>query len=283
MKSANNLNCGLFKIWLLAFCILCLLPVSARDAAAAPYADSIAGAKSGAAPAEAVAGDGQQEEELYDLEDKGIVDSAQVTSRDFLDHNLAEKYNDKDYDYVSKEDKSLLDEFKEWLIRKIMQIFSLEETTRVGDWIGVVFYIIIGIVMALLLYFIIRSVVNKDGSWILKKKANTIDQVDADLGTAFEQGDFPALIRKAKDQKEYRVAVRYYFVWLLRHLDELHVITFRPEKPALDYRYEIKSKELSRQYAYAAYLFNYIWYGGFEINEKEFIMAEKTFNRLLEQ
>lgn len=234
-------------------------------------------------PAEAIVEEDYESianEEDINIIDNGRIDSSYVSKTSIIPQDLTQQYNDNDFNYFEQKDKSILDKLKDWIIQKLIQIFSLKETATIGKWVNVIMYIIIGAVLLLIIYFIIKVIVNKEGRGVVKKKAGSIDDVD-ELAAAYEGGNFSNLIQKAKSQQDYRSAVRYYFIWLLKHLDERNVIKFKAEKPAMDYRYEIKSSDIRRQYEYAAYVFNYVWYGEFEIKQQEFEQVEQIFKRMM--
>ena len=61
-----------------------------------------------------------------------------------------------------------------------------------------------------------------------------------------------ALISEAESNNNYRLAIRYYYLWLLKGLSEKEIIDYDPEKTNSDYQYEIKTPEISEQFAYTS-------------------------------
>jgi len=57
------------------------------------------------------------------------------------------------------------------------------------------------------------------------------------------------------------------------------VIEWDIEKTNSDYLYEIKNEKLRNDFAYLSYLYNYIWYGEFELEEETFTKAIQSFEK----
>ena len=57
------------------------------------------------------------------------------------------------------------------------------------------------------------------------------------------------------------------------------IIEWNPEKTNSDYLYEIKSEKLKTEFEYLSYLYNYVWYGEFEMDEVHFEEVKKSFDK----
>jgi hypothetical protein len=56
-----------------------------------------------------------------------------------------------------------------------------------------------------------------------------------------------------------------------------HYIEWDIEKTNSDYLYELQSPVYKEEFTYLSYLYNYIWYGEFEIDDSTFKKAENRF------
>ena len=65
-------------------------------------------------------------------------------------------------------------------------------------------------------------------------------------------------------------------------MSEKNIIDWNLEKTNSDYFYEIKSESLRNDFSYVSYLYNYIWYGEFEITVDSFESIKKTFETTLQ-
>ena len=44
-----------------------------------------------------------------------------------------------------------------------------------------------------------------------------------------------------------------------------------------DYRNEIEALKVKKEFTYTSYLYNYIWYGEFDVNDEQFDKAKRAF------
>ena len=130
------------------------------------------------------------------------------------------------------------------------------------------------------IYLIVRLIINKEGQWVFsknKKKIMVSEMVEENIHTI----DFKEIIHQAKANKEYRLTIRYYYLWLLKSLSDKEIIEWDIEKTNSDYLYEIQSPTLKENFKYLSYIYDYSWYGEFEINETDFSKAEKAFEKAI--
>jgi hypothetical protein len=65
-------------------------------------------------------------------------------------------------------------------------------------------------------------------------------------------------------------------------MSEKELIEWDVEKTNSDYLYELKSPQLKANFEYLSYLYNYIWYGEFDLNTQEFEKAKKAFDSTIQ-
>ena len=92
--------------------------------------------------------------------------------------------------------------------------------------------------------------------------------------------DLPALIKEAVINGEFRLAVRYYYLNELRKLDELHLIDYEYQKTNKDYSEEIKDEDIRKHFYEITKLYEFIWYGSFQVSETDYRLVEKGFLRM---
>lgn len=95
--------------------------------------------------------------------------------------------------------------------------------------------------------------------------------------------DIKRLIKKALDNKEYRLAVRYYYLLILKRLTDAQLIEYEFDKTNSDYIREISSEGIGQNFIKATNLYDYIWYGNFEVTETDYYKAQSTFTNLESQ
>lgn len=95
-----------------------------------------------------------------------------------------------------------------------------------------------------------------------------------------ESKDIPTLIKMAVAQKNYRSAVRFYYLLILKNLRESKLIDYEAQKTNEEYLSEIEPISLKKQFAKVTHLYDFIWYGDFPVVEPDFKKAETEFMRM---
>ena len=91
------------------------------------------------------------------------------------------------------------------------------------------------------------------------------------------------LIEKALANKDYRLAVRYYYLLILKKLTDAEIINYEFDKTNSEYFAEITSETINNGFRKVTTLYDYIWYGSFAVTEEDFLKAQKTFKLLENQ
>lgn len=98
--------------------------------------------------------------------------------------------------------------------------------------------------------------------------------------------DLSSQIEKCIQDGNYRLAVRYYYLWVMKILNESHQIEFNIDKTNQDYTRELSrknsfSKERLRLFIQCTNYYEYLWFGNFVVSEPAFLKIEKTFKDFL--
>jgi hypothetical protein len=122
---------------------------------------------------------------------------------------------------------------------------------------------------------------NKEGQWIFgknsSKKIVSTDEIERNL----HETDFEKLLKETLLAGQKRISIRYYYLWLLKKMSEKGIIKWDIEKTNSDYLYEITNETRRDEFAYLSYLYNYIWYGEFELDEATFEKAKTAFEKTI--
>ncbi len=206
--------------------------------------------------------------------------TANYTQREFRD-NFKESYTDNDFQYETKtQAKNAWDRFWEAVNDFLRDLFdggSESESSGIGTFLT---YLVAGAVVIFAVYMIVRAILNKESAWIFGKSRKNIAVQDID-GENIHEMDFPVLVEDTIATGNYRLAIRYYYLWLLKELSEREIIQWHYEKTNSDYAYEIKKESLRKQFEYLSYVYDYSWYGEFPINESAFAKVRKAFRETL--
>jgi len=197
-----------------------------------------------------------------------------------LSENFKEAYTSDAYDYV--EHISFWDRFKAWFIDFLVRWFDFNKanTVDVFQRLKLIFYFL---VIAVVLYFIVKLILNKEVRWLFGKQTEAKKDIDLDEIKFIAEDDFKKLIIDAETIQDYRSAIKYYYLFLLKKMDKADQIKYDPQKTSHDYLLYLEGAKHYNTFSKAAYYYTYIWYGEFEINEKEYKTASSVFVELLKQ
>ena len=107
----------------------------------------------------------------------------------------------------------------------------------------------------------------------------TGDEDEHDLATT----DWEALLHNAVHNNDYRLAIRYSYMWMLQLMQQQGLIQYRNDKTNYEYYTELAEtaykqpfKKLSRDYEYA-------WYGRFELSHASYSEYKDLFDDIRKQ
>ena len=193
---------------------------------------------------------------------------------------MKEKYKSSEFQYEAKiTEKSLWDKFKEWLAYWFKKIFGLSNMNVSQKYVEYTLKTLAVLIVCYVIYMIVKLILNKEGQWIFGKNANKRNVYYSELEKNIHLLDFEKLIKESLEAGEKRTAVRYYYLWLLKTMAQHHYIEWDIEKTNSDYLYELHNPTHKEEFTYLSYLYNYIWYGEFEIDEATFQKTENRFKQ----
>lgn len=220
------------------------------------------------------------ESEFVKYAEKDIkIDSATVEARTFK-KDFKKKYKDADFVYeVKAPEKNAWDHFKEWMASIFRRIFTFKDPEASLKLAAIFLKVIAAIIIIIVIYLIVKAIIAKEGQWIFGKNAHKKTVYYSDIEKNIHLLDFEKLIKESIAAGERRIAVRYYYLWLLKIMAQNHYIEWDIEKTNSDYLYELQRPVHREEFTYLSYLYNHIWYGEFEIDDATFIKTENRFKK----
>jgi hypothetical protein len=134
-------------------------------------------------------------------------------------------------------------------------------------------YLIIGGVLAFIIWLFIR--IDMGGSLLLGSSPNKVILNSEEQ--LIQHEDLQALVEEAVKDNNYRLAIRYYYLLVLQNLSKKQLIEWQAQKTNHDYVYEIQDTALRGQFSKLTRIYDFIWYGNFEVNESAFAKAQQEF------
>ena len=181
--------------------------------------------------------------------------------------DLKDKYSGKDFQYKEEEQK------KEE--PKPVAAPNLSFAKAFAAFMKSIFPFLLG---AIVVYIILKLYLGAPSSlWnskaSSKKIADKLIYEDDDI----ENTDLESLLQKALDQNQTRLAIRYYYLILLKKMSEKEIIKYDKDKTNSEYLFEIADTNTRKEYSYLSYIYNYVWYGEFELNESDFSTIQNRY------
>jgi len=206
-------------------------------------------------------------------------DNASVVLKTFS-KGFRKKYTNDTFVYEYKTvQQNAWDRLKEWLASVFRNLFRFTNNGDSMRFVGILLKTIAVLIVVFVIYLIVKAVLNKEGQWIFGKNSDKKIIRYSELEKNLLHVDFEKLIRNTLESGEKRLTVRYYYLWLLKMMAEKRIIEWDIEKTNTDYLSEIKSQKIKAEFGYASYLYNYIWYGEFELDDDAFEKAKNAFEK----
>ncbi len=184
--------------------------------------------------------------------------------------NTLRSNSDYKYDRVGPAPKTLWERIKEWFWRKVFELFDSK-----GGALGLKIFEYLLIIAAITLIIILLLKNNIRALFYGKSASVPIDfkEFEEDI----HKINFNELIDEALSKKDFRRAVRLHFLKLLKELSDRNLITWQIDKTNNDYSIELSNSKYSEQFKELAVLYEYIWYGDFQLDENSFISTISKF------
>ncbi len=200
----------------------------------------------------------------------------------FDTEKLSDYQSDPAFNYkLNQTDSNWVADFWNWL-NYLWNSFwkNWFDGIELGSWVVVVVqilkYVFVGGVIALIIWLFIR--LNPGRAFI---KPNSPPEVllteEAEL---MQRQDLEKLISEALKTGDYRLAIRYSYLFILQQLRERELINYQVDKTNQDYRVELQSTAFASEFNQASGLYDVIWYGDFHIEVAQYKQVQKAFQHL---
>jgi hypothetical protein len=101
--------------------------------------------------------------------------------------------------------------------------------------------------------------------------------------TKIELSELEIKIQEAEAIQDFRAATRYYFIWVMKELSDRNHISWKKKKTNYHYISEVASKPFNKDFSRTVNVFEYVWYGKYEIKQSEYNSVKREFTSLIEK
>lgn len=211
-----------------------------------------------------------------------MIDDTDVNPLQINRSFIKDLKKDSDFNYVEiVEEVTWWQKIKRWLNTKWIQFMNW----LFGDYEGnaillflvnyLPYLILVGIVGFIVWLFIKLNIGNR----FLKSpdSGEVLMSEDEDI---IKRQHIPSLIEDALNNKQYRLAIRYHYLFVLKQLTDAEQIDYEFDKTNTDYLNEITNKNLKTGFTNITRIYDFIWYGNFSITQKDYVKAKAQFNEI---
>ena len=208
-------------------------------------------------------------------------DSAKISPRK-LPQPPSKIYTEKDFIYEEPpHSPNFLERFFSWIDGKIIRFLNrlfdwdLRARTLSGRevlWISLTVLLIVLIVIGFLVFWKkFRKTLGRGD-----KGRISVEEIEKNLSEV----DFDKLIDTACREKNYRLAVRFCYLKIMKLLSERQFIQYEYQKTNYEYAYEIQNPQLQNLFREVSFVFDYCWYGEYQADERDFLLAKNKFGEI---
>jgi len=108
-----------------------------------------------------------------------------------------------------------------------------------------------------------------------KNKTHGLDIAHSAEGNTKEE--FLRMFKLYRDNNAYREAVRMLYLIYIKELNDNGLIRLAKNKTGKDYTYELKDSETKKAFRRLSRLYEYVWFGQFDIADAKFALIEQDF------
>lgn len=188
---------------------------------------------------------------------------------------FSEYRNDGDFVYEAtpKEAETLLDKIKFWIREKLSEFLSRPGTQ---NFLEIILYAVFAALILALLNEFMKG--NIKGLFLRQNalKPRTFAMKEADGS----EDDLDRLIRKAVENNQLGLAVRYLYRRSLLQLQNAGYINWEKNKTNRDYLYEIPESELRSLFREVTRYYEYAEYGNFAVSNTDFEKVRYRFDQM---
>ncbi len=219
------------------------------------------------------------------VKEKPLYDQEFIEQKSFNNEKIKRYKKNEDFIYIlEKREPTILEKSWKWCKRVFKKILSylFDDITPVVGFLKTVIKILPYIIAVLVLYFFIKFFLKVNPRNILEGKAKKPIVLLTDDEELIKEKNLPILIQNAIENQSYNLAIRYYYLLILKKLSEKEVIKWQQEKTNEDYIKEISShNNISNDFKELTLIYDYAWYGEFKINNNKFLNTELKFKNLM--
>lgn len=211
-------------------------------------------------------------------------DSLGIEVKHFNAKHLRHYKKQSDFNYqVSERKPSILEQIYFWIHKMAQQfltwIFGVEKATGIlRKLFTVVPYFILGLCLFVITKFFIKTNINQLTKGSISNARNVQVFDDESL---LKSEDLDNLRNKAEADKDFRLAVRFEYLKILKQLSLTNLIDWQQQKTNDDYYHELANSHLKPFFKQSTLMYDYVWYGNFRVDKVHYLTIKSILDDFL--
>ncbi len=200
-----------------------------------------------------------------------VYDSSTIEVRNPDESTLNKFRSDKDFQYDRAEAPlSFWDKIRIWINNHLKDLLSSEGFSIYFKYL---LYLIVAVAVFIVIYVLLKSNIRGIFYGKQRESINKFKIIEEDI----EKIDFDKRILEAVNNQNFRLAVRLYYLKILKQLSDKKIIDWQINKTNSSYVKEVKKINLHNQFEKITTVFEWIWYGEFPIDGTSFVKIKDIF------
>lgn len=203
---------------------------------------------------------------------KHIADDTIAVERRRFNELELDKYltdPDLDYDRTLQHENLWWDRFLRWLQRVLWKVFG----NKAGAAVFSNFHWIVLATTVGLLGWFFRGYLLSGVFGIGAKHARQVTEIEENI----EELDLEPLLREAENRANWRLALRYQWLKVLRRLVDEGRIKWQPRFTDADYLAQLKDPALRATFSELSFVFKWVWYGDAPMDAERYRRLKPAF------
>jgi hypothetical protein len=208
--------------------------------------------------------------------EEGSIDS------EYNSNENNDKFESNEYDYYEKEyNEDGYNDYQqskpsESIISKIKPQKIAKPTSGEAYFMQILLLVVGAILIAFLIYyFFLRFNVDEKGAKIISEQDIPPMEIP--------KSELERRLEKALKEGNFKEAVRIYFIFIIKDLSEKKWISWEKDKTNFFYILEMRKRPQYNLFNDSVFIFEWVWYGNYQVTEENYKNWEKTFKKLLSE
>jgi len=215
---------------------------------------------------------------------KLLLDTTYIKIKQFNGNHLKKYKKQKDFVYnQDRREKNILEKIYQWANRVFQKfltwLFGVEKATGlISTFFRALPYFILALCLFIITKFFIKLNTNSLTRQSMAKKGEILLFDEEKL---LKSENLDELLNQAIADNNFRLAIRYEYLKILKYLSQLKLIDWQVQKTNDDYYSELSQQALKPMFKQSTLLYDYVWYGNFKINQNHYAKIKVTLDQFL--